>query len=212
MNTLTMLANLRERVDALALRERVLVLTALAALVFTAWQTLFMDPLDARHRAAEGRIEALRNESTSGVQDGAAGAMTTALERERALRDRLAHLNAEINVASGAVVTPAQMATVLQEVLVRKGGLRLVSIDKLPPAPVTAPEPDAPAHGPYVHPLELVVEGEFSAVTGYLRELERLPWSFYWRGLEVDATSWPSNRVRIELGTLSTSIDWMGAR
>ena len=216
MNALSSVSALRERIDALALRERVLVLAALLVLVVTGWQTLFMDRLDLRRRAAQERLTSLASDAGTAESDAASNSMTTALEREHALRRRLDELNAEVGGASGAVVTPGQMAAVVQEVLLRKGGLTLVSMRNLAPVPVVAAPPDAaqksdmPPQGPWVHPLEIVVEGDYAAVTAWLDALEALPWKFYWRALELDATRWPRNRLRLEVGTMSSSTTWMG--
>ena len=216
MNALSSVSALRERIDALSLRERVLVLAALLALVVTAWHALFMDRLDLRRRAAQERLVSLARDSGASDTDAASNSMTSALEREHALRRRLDELDAEVGGASGAVVRPGQMAAVVQEVLLRKGGLTLVSMRNLAPVPVVAAphdasqKPDVPPQGPWVHPLEIVVEGDYAAITAWLEALESLPWKFYWRALELDATRWPRNRLRLELGTMSSSTTWMG--
>ncbi len=64
--------------------------------------------------------------------------------------------------------------------------------------------------GPYVHPVEIVVEGTYLDVLAYLHALESLEWRFYWRLLELESTAYPRNRVRIELSTLSLDRDWIG--
>ena len=104
----------------------------------------------------------------------------------------------------------------VQEDLLRTGGLTRVSMRNLAPVPVVAAPPDAapksdvPPRGPWVHPLEIVVEGDYAAVTAWLEALEALPWKFYWRALELDASRWPRNRLRLEVGTMSSSTTWMG--
>ena len=64
--------------------------------------------------------------------------------------------------------------------------------------------------GPFVHPVEIVVEGSYLDVLAYLRALESLDWRFYWKVLELDTIEYPTNRVRIELSTLSMEKDWIG--
>ena len=80
-----------------------------------------------------------------------------------------------------------------------------------------APEPDALAQpvtrietGPYVHPIELVIEGSYLDVLEYLQALEKLDWHFYWKVLDLETTRYPVNRVRIELSTLSMEKEWIG--
>ena len=88
MNALSSVSALRERIDALALRERVLVLAALLVLVVTGWQALFMDRLDLRRRTAQERLTSLASDAGTAESDAASNSMTTALEREHALRRR----------------------------------------------------------------------------------------------------------------------------
>ncbi|MFO1427465.1 MAG: hypothetical protein U1F11_10950 [Steroidobacteraceae bacterium] len=48
-----------------------------------------------------------------------------------------------------------------------------------------------------------------ASVVGYLQQLEHLPWRLHWRQLDVATRQYPVNRVRIEIGTLSLSREWM---
>lgn len=64
--------------------------------------------------------------------------------------------------------------------------------------------------GPYVHPIELVIEGSYLDVLDYLKALEKLEWHFYWKVLDLETTRYPVNRVRIEMSTLSMEKDWIG--
>jgi MSHA biogenesis protein MshJ len=74
---------------------------------------------------------------------------------------------------------------------------------------VTTSEPP-PDTGPYLHPVELVVEGNYLDIVTYLHALEALPWHFYWRVLELETKTYPRNRVRIELNTVSLEKEWIG--
>ncbi|HTE39516.1 MAG TPA: hypothetical protein VK629_01730, partial [Steroidobacteraceae bacterium] len=64
--------------------------------------------------------------------------------------------------------------------------------------------------GPFIHPLEIVVEGNYLDVLRYLQSVESLPWRFYWQALELKQTEYPTNRVRIRLNTLSMDKEWLG--
>ena len=43
----------------------------------------------------------------------------------------------------------------------------------------------------------------------YLRAAESLPWRIQWRKLELTAGEYPVNRVRLVIGALSLSRDWL---
>jgi MSHA biogenesis protein MshJ len=63
--------------------------------------------------------------------------------------------------------------------------------------------------GPFLHPVEIVVDGDYMSVVAYLRALEALPWRIHWQQLELKATDYPSNRVHIVIGALSLSRYWI---
>ena len=101
------------------------------------------------------------------------------------------------------------MVQVIQDVLSRQHGVTLISLHNEPVTTlVPTPAGQNPA-GPFVHPIEIVVEGTYLDVLAYLHALENLEWRFYWRLLELESTAFPRNRVRIELSTLSLDKDWI---
>ena len=107
------------------------------------------------------------------------------------------------------------MVQVIHDVLSRQHGVRLVSLHNSPvatlvPGTAQGTQSSAPSGGPYLHPVEIVVEGTYLDVLAYLHALESLEWRFYWRLLELESTAYPRNRVRIELSTLSLDRDWIG--
>ena len=80
-------------------------------------------------------------------------------------------------------------------------------------APTDVPATDAApleSSGPFVHPVEIVVEGSYLDVLAYLKALEALEWRFHWKVLDLETQQYPVNRVRIELSTLSMDKDWIG--
>lgn len=224
-----------ERLDQRSLRERALVFATGVALIDCLWQLLLMDPLMARARAAETRLNAVRDKTLVVDQAGAAVAQDPAViaaARNRALKVKLRDLDAELARLAQGYVSPSRMIDLLREVLARQRGLHLVSLTNLPPRslaktsavedsgpvrgnpagiadPGAAQQPQPKDPGPFLHPVEIVVEGDYLAVAAYLHELERLPWKIHWDRLEVDARHSPDNRVRIVIGALSLSPEWI---
>jgi MSHA biogenesis protein MshJ len=76
--------------------------------------------------------------------------------------------------------------------------------------PDVAQAPIPATSGPYLHPVELVIEGRYLDIITYLHALEGLKWHFYWRVLELQTKQYPLNRVRIELSTVSLDKEWIG--
>ena len=217
-----------ERFNALAVRERGLLFAAALTVVYFTWQYTLMDPLLARGQRAMQRLDDARHHLSA---IGAAGAavgddpLLLAVSRNRALKARLATLNGEMQEAAQGYVAPERMAGVLREMLASQQGLALVSLNNLPvtslsQAPASAAAAAAAADavvapadhddsGPFLHPVEMVVEGSYGDIVSYLRSLESLSWRVYWQRLELDAGVYPRNRVRIVIGALSLSRDWI---
>jgi len=73
-----------------------------------------------------------------------------------------------------------------------------------PPAAIPASD-----RGPYLHPVEIVVEGDYASIVAYLHALEDLPWRIHWQQLELSPGPDAVNHVRIVIGALSLSRNWM---
>lgn len=229
MTTLSLrLKPLLERIDQLSVRERVLIFGGGVALIYVAWQALLMDPVTVRARAAEQRLVEARRRGQVADEAGLAATQDPAVAaatRNRALAQRLGEIDAELASAAQGYVAPERMTELLRGLLAGQQGLRLVSLRNLPAEslsrPVTAggetaAPPGAPAapvvptdRGPFLHPVEVVVEGDYLSIVNYLHEVEKLPWRIHWQRLELLAGDYPSNRVRIVIGALSLSRDWM---
>jgi MSHA biogenesis protein MshJ len=161
-----------------------------------------------------------------------------ALAKEKKLQAQLQEINTQLASRSGGLIEPERMVQVIHDVLAQQPGVTLISLQNKPVTslikPVAATDAgahtatdagtDAPvsedtgdsvaettvASGPYVHPVELIIEGQYLDVLQYLRTLEALPWRFNWKVFELNTTTYPLNRVRIEMSTLSMDKDWIG--
>lgn len=208
-----------ERVDALTLRERVIIFGAGVTLIYIAWQTLVMEPLAGRARGAEQRLAQVREQMTAIDELGAAASQDPTVQaalRNRALAERLAALDRELGSVAQGYVAPERMTELLRALLAEQHGLKLVSLANLPVESLSKPsgtKSDAPLadddRGPFLHPVEMVVEGDYASVVAYLRAVEALPWRIHWRTLELTAGEYPVNRVRLVIGALSLSRDWL---
>lgn len=215
MKTPAALAAAATRFDRMTLRERLLIAAAALVLITLAWQSSLMEPLWQREKNLSLELTDLQDSVArlARTTEAVAAADPTSLAT-RKLEERqqaLDAINAKLAAASAALVPADQMVQVIHEVLKAQHDLRLVSLRNLPVttlAPSTGP--GEVETGPYLHPVELVIEGRYVDVVAYLHALEGLPWHFYWRVLELETRAYPLNRVRIELSTLSLDKEWIG--
>ena len=202
---------LTKKYESLSLRERAMVVVALLALAIALWDTYLMDPL---RRARIGLEAELSNANSYGVTATSADVSDprqVSIKRAGELQTQLATLDSKLKSSARGFVSADRMIEVLHDVLDRQGRLDLVSIRNLPVTSLVPPaETGAAPQPPYVHSIELVVDGQYSDVLDYLGRLEALPWKFRWTSLDLSTAGYPRNRVRIELSTLSLDSTWLG--
>lgn len=200
---------LGRRFDRLSLRERLLITAAVLGVIFAGFNLLVLDRLAAR----KSQLSAQLNEIVDGINSTAAalsgegsGGGLGALARARSLNERLQQTTQELDSASAGLIPPQRMVQVIHDVLDRQTSVTLVSLRTLAPYPLLTDKPDV---GPYVHTVDLVLEGQYLDVLAYLRALEASPWHFYWQSIDLDAGPRPKTLVRVRLGTVSARRDWI---
>lgn len=209
--------------DNLTLRERALVSAATLAAILIIWMTAVQDPIEAEQRALSDEMASLEESiaaATTLLSTPGSDPASLARPEELKLQADLDAINAKLEATSAGLIPPERMVQVIQDVLSRQRGIVLVSLHnksvttlvETAPSEDEVAQPDTPAtlSGPYMHPVELILEGRYLDIMAYLHALEALPWHFYWKVLELESTQYPMNRVRIELGTLSMDKEWLG--
>jgi MSHA biogenesis protein MshJ len=226
------LTKVTQSVDRLSLRERLFLLAAVLTVLAGAWEALLAAPLAAREEIAGKKIAALHerldalNQSIAVTAEGISEGMPSQLDRLRALRARVAEGDEAVRVYTSDLVGPREMRLVLEELIRRQSGLRLLAATNLEPRPLfedndhtSDADKSAPAASGatgssapklYRHSLVLRVEGSYLDCVEYLRAVERLPWHLYWARFELKAGDYPTNTYLIEVRTLSLDKEWIG--
>lgn len=201
------------RFDSMSLRERGLIAIAALATLIMIWTVALFDPITARRVSLSAELDSLQQSIVVSAQTLDATTVTdplsVALSKEAQLRKELADINTRLASKSAGLIPPERMVQVIQDVLARQHGVTLISLHNKPVTTLMPGEANV-TNGPYVHPVELVIEGRYLDILAYLHALEALPWRFYWKLLDLQTTRHPTNRVRIELNTLSMDKDWIG--
>ena len=205
-----------ERLNALTMRERVLISGTVLALLTVIWYLTVLEPLsqdaaNSRKRLAELQERLLTANDSLEEQvwrltgDGA--------EQRRQI-DALTKQVQQIELALGdynrELIEPGEMARILEGILKEQAALSLVHVRNLPPESLqVTDEEGAPVF--YRHGLEIEVEGRYADCIDYLMAVEALPWRLYWQAVDIEVLDYPQNRIRIEVSTLSLNEEWIGA-
>jgi MSHA biogenesis protein MshJ len=212
---------LMDRIDAMSLRERAMVfLVVMGVMVFAAMQFLFF-PLRAEHDGIRKQLDAKNQQVETMNQQvqvllGASGEDSPEKQVLASLEQQLKQLDDDLNKMTNGMVSPQQMAKLLEQVLARHQGIELVKIETLPKAlafgDTVAAGTDKPAGAVvYRHGVRLQVKGRYFDVVNYLKALEALPWKVYWGEVALESDKYPVSRVTLVIYTLSRNPGWIGA-
>jgi MSHA biogenesis protein MshJ len=204
-----------ERIDNATLRERALLFGAAAlALVFLV-NSLLLQPLRARQRVLggeitrqEGELRIVQSElqRLARSQDSDPDAMNR--RRADQLRAELAALESNLLEEQRRFTSPQRMREVLEEMLQRNQGLRLVELKTLPITDLAGAQGPA-ARRVYRHGVELTVSGSYLELYAYLAALERLSTQLYWGKVDMQATAYPVATLKLTVYTLSFDQAWL---
>ncbi|TXT24522.1 MAG: MSHA bioproteinis protein MshJ [Gallionellaceae bacterium] len=213
------------KVDDMSLRERVLIFSALAFLLVSLVNALFIDALLEEQKKLSGnvvrqqektkeiqaRIEALlqarRNDANSPLR-----------LRLNQIKQQVADGDAYLQGRRDRLVAPEKMADLLRQVLGKNGKLQLVGLQTLPVASLieTTVKPDVAGAAPgqmdrqvFRHGVQITVRGGYPDLLNYLTELERLPSKMFWGMAKMSVVQHPAAELTLTIYTLSLDKTWL---
>jgi MSHA biogenesis protein MshJ len=198
-----------DRIDALELRERVLLLAATVAVLFLSVDSVGLQPTLKAQQVTEERISelemklgALRQQAMLLSYKTDEDTLAARYQSRDTLAAELAALDARLGDQLGALVEPAQAADLLEQVLTRHRGLKITSLraSAEPLEAVTGNADQAGKLGRYQ--LDLVLEGGYLDLMRYLEALESMPWKFFWQMVDFRVNDYPRAVSRLQLYTL----------
>lgn len=217
----------RDAWQALATRERALLLAAVIAALYGAIDTSLLHPMDIERLRIETELSKTTSEVTKldertrtlakQVEEGISGPIE---REERALRRQIELLNQRVEERISAMIPPGEVTRMLEALLTEESELTLVKLSSIerPPARQTtvnaadtvAGEPQVEAPEFYRHGFRIELEGNYLATLSYLEAIEGLSWDLSWDRIVYEVIEYPRARVSIELHTVSDEENWIG--
>ena len=221
------------RLDALNLRERVLVFLGAALVVIFLLNMVLLEPAFRKQKVLSEKIKS-EQASISRLQLEIQGkAQSQTLDPDKANQDRLkklqeemAALRGDLDGLQGNLVPPDKVALMLEDILKRHGRLRLISLRNLPRVSLNElDEKRAEGNAPkaaagqaarggesgaiYQHAVEIVVYGNYVDMQNYLAALESLRWQLYWSKARFQVDRYPNGTLSLTVYTLSLDKSWL---
>lgn len=206
------------RFNELSLRERVLMLGGIIALILFVWWIYYSAPLldklrlkDEQTLAVEqevkgmlGSIQAIRQRMREGVHKAS-------LEQLEHLKQELIRVEVELEKSTVELVAPEEMFRLMRQMLFAESKLKLTALKRNAVVPVFQnDEQDARQPNIYRHMMDISFEGRYMDILGYIRRLEALEWKLLWDAIELSTQQYPVIRVDIRISTLSDDKHWVG--
>lgn len=208
----------QDKLNAYSLRERVLLLLCVVAVVVGLWQFFVELPREQYREqlqqqrtqvAADTRNQQAQLDALSQV-DEAAGP-TSELER---LQQQVAQLDESLASLSQGLISAQRLPELLQEVLISTTELRLHRVRTLPVEELrlgsAGSDDDSSSTGVYRHTVALEVSGDYFETLKFLQRLEALSWRFYWDQLVYDVDAYPRATMHLKVYTLSAEEGLLG--
>ncbi|MEZ8289020.1 type 4a pilus biogenesis protein PilO [Vibrio sp. 10N.237.312.B06] len=208
---------LSDKFLALSLREKWLLfvcgLVGLSMLVFT----LLIEPayLDLQEKNVKSMSLTQSNQKQQGELLVLQAKLNKDPDKEIALELKKLlvesqELSFELAEIVDRLVTPSQMAQLLESVLNAGNGLKLESLESLQPEAISDNQENSDNSKYFLHPVRMELTGSYFDISIYLQALESLPVSYYWRTFEYSVEEYPKARLVFEVYTLGTRQEFIG--
>lgn len=205
------------RVDALALRERILLLAVVLVVTVLAFDTLWLGPAHQELGAQRDRVEQLTTQRQA-LSASLAHLQTREAEDPEAVprqrmgefRAEMARLDEQLRERTLSLIPPRQMSAVLEDLIRGSEALTLLSMASEPALSLGGEGEGSDLPVFYRHGLVMELGGDYLALLDYLRTVEAMPWGLFWEALELRAEDTGPGRFVIRVFTLSFDEDWIG--
>ena len=204
---------LSQRFSALSVREQWLIaITGWFGILFIGYM-LIIEPQMVTSQTVKTALIDTQNDMITAQNQLIVANRKLQQDPDKVINQKLAQYRQEdkalqqvLEAKIGSLITPVQMAGLLEQVLRHSSALKLESMTSLPSSQLVSCD----QQGYFVHPIRLTFKGRYFDVINYLNKLEALPVKYYWRSLSYQVDEYPWAKVELEVYTLGESKDFIG--
>ena len=218
-------APLIEKFDALTLRERVLVFAGIMAALYVVTINMLIAPmwkdmsqLKSNLNSKTSQLRQIEAELQVVLAGGAVDPDAANRARLAQLEQRLKTIDTSLAEMVTGLVSPQQMAKLVEQILVARPKLQVVQVESLPPVSLLKSAESAGEDSLevaqngviYRHGMRIEFRGRYQDIVNYLKTVEKLPWKVFWGEVTLETEKYPYSKLTLTAYTLSLQEGWIG--
>lgn len=224
------------KVDAMSLRERLMIFSGVTLALILLLNTLLFSPQFDRQKkmslqiqANQAKIAVMQTAIQERVKARAFDPDVIDADRLKTLQKQSQRLHSALMGLNSVLVKPENMTELLEDILKQNGALHLISLNTLPVSTLTGQslnpvqDPTGKAQSKavraesgsekngniYKHGVEIVIQGKYLDMMHYMSALEALPWQLFWGKATMHMDTYPDATLSLTLFTLSLDDKWL---
>ena len=217
--------------NALSLRERILMLLVVFSVIYVVWDTLLLSKFEQQYKQQLSQQQQLNNQQqeidTAIIQISKKIALSN--DETNKIKQKITQTNQQIRqneqqLASvlNKLVPPTKITELLRSLLLDTYKLKLLSVSNEPVKKITfntdndqnkdtqqAQDDKQVIALLYEHATTIKLAGGYQQLYQYLTALENSEWELFWDQLEYNVTDYPVAEITIRVHTISADEHWI---
>lgn len=210
-------AELRDKVDALSPRERVIIAVTTVAIIFGIYNHFSLDPFLEKRKFLQQKIaditpeiEVMQGSIDSLIKRQASDPNIPLRKSIEYKNEKLKELDETIKNETKRLIDPQKMPKILGYLLSRQSALQINSVKSSSGEPIYLDAEKKKPSGLFKHDLTMSLEGTYHQVQNYLENVEEMAEQVYWDDMTFEAKQYPVGVLVLNVHTLSTSKELIG--
>ncbi len=212
--------------NALSLRERIMALAVIIAIIYAAFDGLVFQKQNMHYQQLQTQQQDFSEqqlalstellESAEKVAEDKRG--SNALKQEISIvQKRLEDTEKQLDSVFNKLVPPTKITELLRSLLLKTNGLKLVSLNNEPVKKINLNEGKDNGEESsesesllYEHATIIKLTGSYQQLYQYLLALEQSDWGLFWDKMHYTVTDYPQAEISLRVHTISTNKYWIG--
>ncbi len=212
--------------NALSVRERVMVLIIIIAIIYAIFDSMVFEKLNLQYQQLQTKQQDftekqqilstafLENSEKIAENKRSSAELKQEINKAQLLLD---DTEAQLSSVFDKLVPPTKITELLRSLLLKTNGLKLVSLNNEPVKKVILNEntdSDEKTSEPqsilYEHATIIKLTGTYQQLYQYLLALEQSGWGLFWDKMYYTVTDYPQAEITLRVHTISTNEYWIG--